>query len=48
VMANLLARGGGALLCLLALILLQLPLEYLGATRPGRSLTCISCSTLRS
>jgi len=37
VMANLLARGGGALVCLLALVLLQLPLEYLGAS-PARQI----------
>ncbi len=37
VMANLLARGGGALLFLLALILLQLPLDYLGSS-PARQI----------
>lgn len=37
VVANLAVRGGGALLCLLALVLLQLPLGYLGAT-PARQI----------
>lgn len=37
VVANLAVRGGGALLCLLALVLLQLPLGYLGTT-PARQI----------
>lgn len=37
VMANLLVRGGGALLCLLALVLMQLPLDWLGGT-PARQI----------
>lgn len=37
VLANLAVRGGGALLCLLALVLLQLPLDDLGTT-PARQI----------
>lgn len=37
VVANLLVRGGGALLCLLALVLLRPPLDWLGGT-PARQI----------